>query len=102
MATEVLAQAEHDPDAACVVVVTADRPEDGDRLADAVRSAVAQQLAGAPRREVAAAALAYAGAILVADSLAQAEAFTEAYAPEHLSIMTADAAGIAGRSRVEK
>jgi histidinol dehydrogenase len=40
-------------------------------------------------------ALASAGAVLVADSLDEAVAFTEAFAAEHLSIMTKDAATLA-------
>lgn len=98
MAREVLAQAEHDPDAACVVVIAA--PGDAAAtLAVEVRREIAAQLAGAPRRDVAAAALAAAGALLVTDSLDAAVDFTEAYAPEHLSILTIDAADVASRIR---
>lgn len=91
VAAEVMAQAEHDPEAACVVVST-DRAR-----AQEIRVTLAEQLAAAPRREVAAAALAANGAILVADSLDEAVAFAAAWAPEHLSVMTADAAGVASR-----
>ncbi|MHB1194566.1 MAG: histidinol dehydrogenase [Longimicrobiales bacterium] len=99
VAMEMLAQAEHDPDAACVAVLTASTPERADALAAAVRGAMTAQLAAAPRREVAAAALAGAGAVLVADSLDAAVAFASSWAPEHLSVMTADAAAIASRIR---
>lgn len=104
VAMELLAQAEHDPDAACVAVLVADPPgEPGiravDALATAIRAALDEQLAAAPRRDVAAAALAGAGGVLVADSLDEAVAFAVAYAPEHLSVMTADAASVAGRIR---
>lgn len=91
VAAEMLAQAEHDPDAACVVVTT----DEG--AAATVEEALAARLAAAPRREVAAAALARSGALLVAGSLDQAVAFTQAYAPEHLSVMTAHAAAVASR-----
>lgn len=90
-AAEILAQAEHDPDAACVLVT----PDPA--VAAAVRDALAGQLAETPRREVAATALAANGALLVADSLDRAVAFAEAYATEHLSVMTADAANVAAR-----
>jgi histidinol dehydrogenase len=91
VAHELLAQAEHDPDAACVLVTASDR------LASEVRAALAKQLAEAPRRDVAAAALEGAGALLVADSMDDAVAFARAYAPEHLSVMTAEASDVASR-----
>ncbi len=91
VAAELMAQAEHDPEAACVLVTPSEA------LARAVRPELAAQLARAPRREVAAAALAGAGALLVAASLDDAVAFAEAYAPEHLSVMTAEAPAVASR-----
>jgi histidinol dehydrogenase len=91
VACELLAQAEHDPDAACVLVTTAPA------LAGGVREALAVRLEAAPRREVAAAALAASGALLLADSLDEAVAFTQAYAPEHLSLMVSDGGGLASR-----
>ena len=91
VAAELMAQAEHDPEAACVLVTPSEA------LARAVRPELAAQLASAPRREVAAAALAGAGALLVAASLDDAVAFAEAYAPEHLSVMTAEAPAVASR-----
>jgi histidinol dehydrogenase len=91
VACELLAQAEHDPDAACVLVTTAPA------LAGGVREALAVRLEAAPRREVAAAALAASGALLLADSLDEAVAFTRAYAPEHLSLMVSDGGGLASR-----
>jgi len=93
VAAELMAQAEHDPDAACVLVT----PSAG--LAARVRAALAEQLARAPRRAVAAQALAGSGALLVTDTVGEAVAFAEAYAPEHLSIMTADARRVASRIR---
>jgi histidinol dehydrogenase len=85
VALEVLAQAEHDPDAACVVVTT------GERLASAVEAELSELLARAPRAEICRQALAASGAVLVAESLAEALDFTTRYAPEHLSVMTRDA-----------
>jgi histidinol dehydrogenase len=97
VAGELLAQAEHDPDACCLAVLVAPSAADATTLARAVRSALADMLARAPRREVAAAALARAGALLTTTSLAEAVAFACAYAPEHLSVMTAGASAVAAR-----
>jgi histidinol dehydrogenase len=93
VACELLAQAEHDPEAACVLLATAPA------VADAVRKALASRLEAAPRREVAAAALAASGALLVADSMEDAVVFAEAYAPEHLSLMISDGETLASRIR---
>jgi len=93
VALELLAQAEHDPEAACVLVTTSRQ------LADGTRGALARFLSDAPRRDVASAALSSHGGLLVADTLDEALAFAEAYAPEHLSVMTADAIRVARRVR---
>ncbi|MDX1493759.1 MAG: histidinol dehydrogenase, partial [Longimicrobiales bacterium] len=92
-AHEILAQAEHDPDASCVLVSTS--PE----TARATEEALATLLRNAPRKEIALQALSAEGGILVADSMADARAFTDRYAPEHLSIMARDAAELARRLR---
>jgi len=88
---EMMAQAEHDPDAACVLVTTSRA------LAAAVEAALGAELATAPRAEICRKALAQAGAVLVADDLDAAVDFVSRYAPEHLSVMTADAARVARR-----
>jgi histidinol dehydrogenase len=90
-ATELMAQAEHDPDAACVMVTTSER------VARETEAALARQLDDAPRAEICRQAFAAAGAILTADSLDQAIDFTVRWAPEHLSVMTADADAVARR-----
>jgi histidinol dehydrogenase len=90
-ATEMMAQAEHDPDAACVVVATSER------VAREVEDALVRQLADAPRAEICRQALAASGAVLTVDTLDQAVDFTIRYAPEHLSVLTADAAAVARR-----
>ena len=91
VATEMMAQAEHDPDAGCVLVTTSER------IARETEAALARQLEDAPRAEICRQALAAAGAILTADSLDEAIDFTVRWAPEHLSVMTADAAAVARR-----
>src|SRR5690606_8605861 len=89
VAAELLAQAEHDPDAACVLVTTSVR------VADETGAELLEQLAAAPRADIARRALAGAGAILTASTLDEAIDFATRYAPEHLSVMTADAASVA-------
>ncbi len=86
VAHEMLAQAEHDPDAACVVVTTSPR------VAAETTAALAALLETAPRAEIARRAFSDAGAILLADSIDEALDFTDRFAAEHLSIMMADAA----------
>jgi histidinol dehydrogenase len=91
IASELVAQAEHDPDAAVALVTTSTT------LIAAVREALAHAVATAPRREVVERALATFGALLLADDLDQALAFAEAYAPEHLALHTADPARLLAR-----
>jgi histidinol dehydrogenase len=77
VAADLLAQAEHGPDSQ-VVVISIDRA-----VLAATIEAVRRQLADLPRAGIASAALAHARAILV-DSLDEAIAVSNAYAPEHL------------------
>jgi histidinol dehydrogenase len=84
IALELLAQAEHDPDAAVAVVAT------DEALLDATAAALARMLPEQPRRDIIAAALAANGALLLADSLDDALAFVERYAPEHLLLLVRD------------
>jgi histidinol dehydrogenase len=84
LAAEILAQAEHDPDAASVLVTT-----DASHCVT-VCDEVLRLLDGQPRAAIIRAALAARGALLVADGLAAAVRFSEAYAPEHLLVMTAE------------
>jgi histidinol dehydrogenase len=79
---ELLAQAEHDPDASVVAVV------EGEPLARAVLAGLAA--ASPERRDVVAAALAARGAVLHVERLEDALAFADAYAAEHLLLATAD------------
>ncbi|MFO7892427.1 MAG: histidinol dehydrogenase [Longimicrobiales bacterium] len=83
VALELIAQAEHDPDAAAVLVST----DAG--VAEGTAEALRRRVPDTPRREIVEASLAAAGALLVADSPAEATAFAEEYAPEHLLILTA-------------
>lgn len=84
VAADLLAQAEHDPNASVVAVVT-DRS-----TGDAVCEAIDAQRGNRSRREVIDAALENdASGVFLADSHDDAVAFANAYAAEHLSIMTA-------------
>jgi len=78
VAREVIGQAEHDPRACVVAVVT------HEETANELRSAILRSLPAQPRREIIEAALANAGAVLWANAIEDAVAFANAYAPEHL------------------
>ena len=78
IAREVLAQAEHDVNA-CVVVLAV-----GDEIAPAVTDAIERSLPSAPRADVVRAALEQHGAVLSAQSIAEAVEFATEFAPEHL------------------
>ncbi len=84
IARELLAQAEHDADAAVIALV------DGQALAASVAGALEALLSSTCRRDVAAAALAARGAVLWLESTDEAWPFVEAYAPEHLLLATAN------------
>jgi phosphoribosyl-ATP pyrophosphohydrolase/phosphoribosyl-AMP cyclohydrolase/histidinol dehydrogenase len=90
VAADLLAQAEHDPDA-LPILVTADSG-----LAAEVDRALELQLEGLPTRATAEAALANGFTVVVPD-LAQAVAVCDRLAPEHLQVLTADADGVARR-----
>lgn len=78
VALEMVAQAEHDPNA-CVLAIAV-----GDGLAGAIRRALATAVAATPRRDIVALALAAQGGVLCADSVESGVDFANEYAPEHL------------------
>jgi len=82
VAADLLAQAEHDLEAAAVLVTTSAR------LARQVAAAIARRLPDLATRERAGRALARYGAIGIASSVPAAVAFLERFAPEHLGIQT--------------
>ncbi|MBW7932357.1 MAG: histidinol dehydrogenase [Gemmatimonadaceae bacterium] len=82
VARELLAQAEHDPMAAVVLVGTSAT------LLDAVADALITAVPREPRAEVIRASLASRGGFLLAASLDEAVAFSNRWAPEHLLIAT--------------
>jgi histidinol dehydrogenase len=83
-ALELICQAEHDPDAAVALVT------DSETLLSRVRECLKEETARAPRREIVEAALEKQGALLLAESLAEALAFARDYAAEHLALFTRD------------
>jgi histidinol dehydrogenase len=83
IAADILAQAEHDPDAVALVVTPSLR------LAKAVAAEVEKQLLELPNTNPAWKSLRLASAILVAPSLDAAIRFANRVAPEHLSIPNA-------------
>jgi histidinol dehydrogenase len=93
IAVEMMAQAEHDPDAAAVLVAT----DAG--VARAVAGELARRAPREPRAPVIAASFAAAGAILLADSLDQALDFAIRYAPEHLLLLVDDPRAALARVR---
>ena len=85
IAADLLAQAEHDPDAVALLVTTSRK------FAVSVRAAVGEQLRRLPDSNPARRSLAEKGAILLAPDTAAAVEFANRFAPEHLSIPGAQA-----------
>jgi histidinol dehydrogenase len=94
VAADLISQAEHDPNAASVLVTTSVE------LADAVDAELARQVPATKHTERITTALRgpQSGAVLVAD-LDAGLAVVDAYAAEHLEIQTADAREVALRVR---
>ncbi|WP_181692999.1 histidinol dehydrogenase [Natronomonas sp. LN261] len=85
VAADLLAQAEHDPNASVVCVT------DDEATAEAVADACEEQAVERDRREIIEAALDNdASGVLRARSMSEAVLFAEEYAAEHLSIVTED------------
>jgi histidinol dehydrogenase len=84
LASDLLAQAEHDTAAQSILIT------DAPALAEAVATAVERQLKTLPRAETAAASWRDFGAIIVVKSLAKAMELANRVAPEHLELAVAD------------
>jgi histidinol dehydrogenase len=93
VAADLVAQAEHDPLAACLLITS-----DPD-LADQVDAELAAQVNAARHQERVAAALAGQSACVLVDDLDAGLAVAEAWAPEHLEIQAAGAAALASQVR---
>jgi histidinol dehydrogenase len=92
IATDLVAQAEHDPEALAVLVAF-----DG-HVVDRVEQALEAEVTRAGRGDVVNAALAHARTVLVADD-DQAVEVLDRLAPEHLHVVIADAPAFAQRLR---
>ena len=91
VAADLIAQAEHDELAACLLVTT------DDALADDVEAELARQVPATRHRARVETALAGQAACVLVDDLDAALAVSDAWAPEHLEIQTRDAAKLAAR-----
>ena len=91
VAADLIAQAEHDELAACLLI-TSDA-----RLAARVDDELARQVPGARHRDRVQAALAGQSACVLVDDMDAALAVSDAWAPEHLEIQAREAAKLAAR-----
>ncbi len=80
IASDLIAQAEHDPDAISLFVTTSSA------LARFVAGEIDRQLAELPKTNLASRSLAKNGAVLIAPNLTAAADFVNRFAPEHLSL----------------
>ena len=84
IAIDILAQAEHDPDAACVLITT------DEALVDRVKAELGRLLPASPRKDIIEKALGHSGYVVL-PTMEEAIAGMNEIAPEHLSIQVADA-----------
>ena len=80
VAADLLAQAEHDPMAASILLTT------DSVLAEKVQIEVSRQLENHPRKTLTEKAIAHYGLIIVVDSLEAAAELSNSFAPEHLEL----------------
>jgi phosphoribosyl-ATP pyrophosphohydrolase/phosphoribosyl-AMP cyclohydrolase/histidinol dehydrogenase len=92
VAADLLAQAEHDPDALPAMITTSEQ------IAELVQGELEGGLADLPTAEVARPALGN-GFWVLADDLSRAAALSDVLAPEHLALHVADPTGMAARVR---
>ena len=93
VAADLLAQAEHDELASPVLVTTSDA------VAAAVERELERQVALLEREPIAREALARQGTIVIVDNITEAAAVANAFAPEHLCLLTADPRACVGLIR---
>jgi histidinol dehydrogenase len=91
LAADLIAQAEHDPLAACLLV----SPDED--LIEAVRAALVDQVAATRHVDRVRTALAGQSATVLVDSLEDGIRALDDWAPEHLEVVTADARAVAER-----
>jgi histidinol dehydrogenase len=93
VAADLIAQAEHDPLAACLLITT------DPALADRTDQALRPQLAATRHRQRVGQALAGQAACVLVDDVDAALAVADAWAPEHLEIQASGAHALAARVR---
>ena len=81
VASDLLAQAEHDPLAAAILLTTSQA------LADTLPAELERQLAGHPREQICRQSLSTWGLMVVCDSLEQCARLSDRFAPEHLELL---------------
>jgi histidinol dehydrogenase len=80
IAADLIAQAEHDPDATSIFITTSHK------LGREVQGSIQDQLTALPAKNLAATSLSRNGAILLAKSVSAAAEFINQFAPEHLTL----------------
>jgi histidinol dehydrogenase len=93
LAADLVAQAEHDELAACLLV------SPSEDLLDAVDAALVPRVAAARHRERIESALAGQSAFVLVEDLDRGVEVVDAWGAEHLEVVTRDAAAVAGRVR---
>jgi histidinol dehydrogenase len=93
VAADLMAQAEHDPLAAAILLTTSPQ------LAEQLPAALAAQLEGHPRAEITRQALQDWGLIVVCTDLEEAATLSDCFAPEHLELLVDDPEPLADRIR---
>lgn len=93
VAADLMAQAEHDPLAAAILITTSEA------LAAALPAAIEAQLEAHPRAAIVREALADWGLIVICNSLEEAAALSDRFAPEHLELLVEDPEPLAERIR---
>src|SRR3954454_20703331 len=93
IASDLLAQAEHDVNAQSILIT------DSAMLAEEVERAVQSQLTSLPRAQIARASWDDFGAIILVKSIGDAVPLANSIAAEHLEIMTADAEAVCANIR---
>ena len=93
VAADLVAQAEHDPLAACLLITPSTD------LVDRVLVALGEEVAATRHADRVRQALAGQSAAVLVDDLDHAVEVADAFAAEHLEVQTADAATVAGRIR---
>jgi histidinol dehydrogenase len=91
VAREALAQAEHDPRAAVMIITLGD--------AKSIHTEICARLPGELRHEIIAEALSKRGGLLVAESMQAAVSFANEWAPEHLVLAVAEPHTVFGAIR---